>query len=172
MHVQVTVSDPNTSEITSKELDETEIREQGHHSVIINDVSPPVVQGVDVATKETSDIATRGTPVSDVQSREGKVSQIKKAQTTTAKSSTLTHSLPTPRTYSIQLGYFTVEPNADALLQKAKASGFSTAFTQKETRSGLTYFRVLVGKYSTLTDAQALLEQIHAAGLKGAVYRK
>jgi cell division septation protein DedD len=75
------------------------------------------------------------------------------------------------RTYAIQLGYFSEETNASKLVQKAKEKGLTEMRTQTETRNGVTYFRVLIGRCPTLSEAQKLLDQVHRVGLKGAVYR-
>ncbi|HLF62851.1 MAG TPA: SPOR domain-containing protein [Saprospiraceae bacterium] len=78
----------------------------------------------------------------------------------------------TIRTYAIQLGYFSLAPNAQKLMHKAQSNGLSEVRTETETHDGKFYYRVLVGKYLTLAEAQSLLARVTTLGLKGAVYRK
>lgn len=74
--------------------------------------------------------------------------------------------------YSIQLGFFSEAPNAKTLAQKAKLKGLADTRTETESRDGKSCYRVLTGSFSTLTEAQKLLEEVHALGLKGAVHRQ
>lgn len=94
-------------------------------------------------------------------------------KSTTSKSiSAKSRATTVSRTYAIQLGYFTEETNASKLVQKAKEKGLTEMRTQTETRNGVSYFRVLIGRCPTLSEAQRLLDQVHRVGLKGAVYRQ
>jgi cell division septation protein DedD len=77
-----------------------------------------------------------------------------------------------PRTYSIQLGYFSQSPNANTLLENVRSKGLTEARMQTEFHDGRSYYRILIGNCVTLSEAQALLTRVHALGLKGAVHRQ
>jgi len=72
--------------------------------------------------------------------------------------------------YSIQLGYFSDESNASKMLEKARANKFAEPRILTSHRSGTSFYRVVVGNCVTLHEAQVLLGDVTAAGLKGAVY--
>ncbi len=75
-------------------------------------------------------------------------------------------------TYGIQLGFFSEAPNAKSLMQKAKLKGLTEARTDTELRDGKSCYRVMVGSFPTLSEAQKLLEEVKSLGFKAAVYRQ
>jgi septal ring-binding cell division protein DamX len=80
--------------------------------------------------------------------------------------------LSTRHTYSVQLGFFSEAPNAKTLTQKAKLKGLAEIRTETELRDGKSHYRVLIGSFSTLTEAQTLLGKVHSLGFKAAVHRQ
>jgi hypothetical protein len=62
--------------------------------------------------------------------------------------------------YRVQLGAYTVKTNADAMLTKVKAAGFTDAFVKNI--GGL--YKIQIGAYSVKTNADNMLAKVKAAG--------
>src|SRR5512133_9300 len=69
-------------------------------------------------------------------------------------------------TFSIQVGAFTIKANADRYADELKRK-FGTADIQEAVVGGTRYYRVRVGRYTSLRIAQADQEQYERKGFKG-----
>jgi cell division protein FtsN len=76
-----------------------------------------------------------------------------------------------PRTYAIQLGYFSTSSYAESLVAKAKAKGLEGSRLREEHNNSKTYYRILAGEFTSLSAAQTFLNKVHSLGVKGAIYR-
>ncbi|MBF0533181.1 MAG: SPOR domain-containing protein [Candidatus Omnitrophica bacterium] len=63
-------------------------------------------------------------------------------------------------TLSIQVAAFHKQAQADAAVKKLAAKGFEAFYTSREAPGKGTYYRVLVGKYKTKSEAAAALEKV------------
>ncbi|MGE5894072.1 MAG: SPOR domain-containing protein, partial [bacterium] len=73
--------------------------------------------------------------------------------------------------YYIQVGYFSVEENAESLYNDLKSKNYSAFIKKDRTKNGIRY-RVLVGRYKNKDDAAKALKKISGAEkIRGAIYR-
>jgi len=70
--------------------------------------------------------------------------------------------------YSIQIGAFANKKNADAFINEAK-SEFKSLINIKQTPDGL--YRILIGEYKTVEDAEIVLENVKKKGYPDAFIR-
>lgn len=70
--------------------------------------------------------------------------------------------------YSIQIGAFANKKNADAFINEAK-SEFKSLINIKQTPDGL--YRILIGEYKTVEDAERVLDNVKKKGYPDAFIR-
>ena len=75
-------------------------------------------------------------------------------------------------TYSVQVGFFGKEKNANVLSEKLKNKGYD-AFVQRQMNEDKTFFRVLIGRYHDKTEAVEQAEIVlRREGLKSLVFQQ
>ncbi len=81
--------------------------------------------------------------------------------------------MPHKVSYSIQLGAFKSEVNAQALVKEFQDKGYKSTLKSSVTKDNFPVYRVLVGKFEDKKAAENLAREIHSKeGIKTTLYRE
>jgi N-acetylmuramoyl-L-alanine amidase len=71
--------------------------------------------------------------------------------------------------YTIQVGFFSVERNAQNLHDSLTKAGFKDSVVTGITTSGQTKYKVQIGSFGKKEDAKELQQKLNQAGYKGSI---
>jgi cell division protein FtsN len=125
-------------------------------------VSSPSVSNNTTSSTTSTTIAPTSTPVKESVAKAETKTVTHEEKVTTTPSTTSTG-------FIIQAGYFGSETNAQKCLADLKAKGFTQFSIKPLQQTGSTFYRVWSTDFATEKDAQAKLQQLSAAGIKGTV---
>ena len=145
----------------------------------------PVIESENVIEMEEYDPVIAAQPVTETTSVESTPSAIPSTSvesptesTTNSLSTTSVEYTPTSSStlvstqYQIQLGYFGNVKNATRLSEKAKSQYSEPVSIVEDYKKGEVYYRVLLGGFDDLNDAQKLYQAIRKNGAKATIKKQ
>ena len=148
--------------------------ETAKNTLPVSTSSVPTSTNSTPATKPTAPTTT--SPKESVSKTESKIVTHEEKVTTTPPATSTPSTISTTSTTStvstafiIQAGYFGSETNAQKCLTDLKAKGFTQFSIKPLEQNGSTFYRVWSSAFPTESAAQAKLQELTNAGIKGTV---